>query len=135
MWPENDQQSSRIKEVLIPNNVTTAIIDKLTPNTRNKVRILAYNGKYNSAPSDDLYINTPEGGLSFILNFLLNIQHCARSMISLVSLFCYFSSRSRPIIRSNTIRQFSILFNLETASRIKWCPHRIQNLLPNGRRN
>ncbi|XP_065202283.1 neuroglian isoform X2 [Planococcus citri] len=61
MWPDYDQLTSRIKEVLIPNNVTTAIIDKLTPNTRNKVRILAYNGKYNSAPSDDLIIVTPEG--------------------------------------------------------------------------
>ncbi|XP_065215989.1 neuroglian-like [Planococcus citri] len=61
MWPDYDQLTSRIKEVLIPNNVTTAIIDKLTPNTINKVRILAYNGKYNSAPSDDLIIVTPEG--------------------------------------------------------------------------
>lgn len=62
MWPEYDQQRTRVKEVIIYDNVTYAVIDKLTPNTKNFVRVLAFNGKYNSAPSDELFLYTPEGG-------------------------------------------------------------------------
>lgn len=62
MWPEYDTQKNRVKEIIVFENVTQTLIDKLTPNTRNVVRVLAFNGKYNSAPSEELKIETPEGG-------------------------------------------------------------------------
>lgn len=62
MWPEYDSQKSRVKEIIINERVTQAVINKLTPYTKNLVRLLAFNGKYNSPPSEELVIHTPEGG-------------------------------------------------------------------------
>lgn len=70
MWPEYDSQKSKVQEITVMTNVTQTVIDKLTPNSKNLVRVLAYNGKYNSPPSDELSIITPEGGIkSYQFNF------------------------------------------------------------------
>ncbi len=62
MWPEYDSQKNKVKEVIVNENTTVTVVDKLTPNTRNLIRVLAFNGKYNSPPSEELSIVTPEGG-------------------------------------------------------------------------
>jgi len=62
MWPEYDATKSRMKEITSLGNGTQIVIDKLTPNTKNLVRVLVFNGKYNGPPSEEVVIITPEGG-------------------------------------------------------------------------
>lgn len=64
MWPDYDSQKNRVQEITVPWNVTQTVINKLMPNRKNLVRVLAYNGKYNSPPSEELTIITPEGGIN-----------------------------------------------------------------------
>lgn len=66
MWPDYDSQKNRVQEITVPWNVTQTVINKLTPNRKNLVRVLAYNGKYNSPPSEELTIITPEGGINSV---------------------------------------------------------------------
>lgn len=51
-----------MKEVISPGNGTQAVVDKLYANTKNLVRVLVFNGKYNGPPTEEVVIVTPEGG-------------------------------------------------------------------------
>ncbi|XP_057339173.1 neuroglian isoform X3 [Microplitis mediator] len=60
-WTERDAEEG-MREITIPGaNTTSAVVDKFVPYTKNYVKILAFNGRYNGPPSEILNFNTPEG--------------------------------------------------------------------------
>ncbi|XP_065208503.1 neuroglian-like [Planococcus citri] len=61
IWQEYNDQKNNMTEIIVEQNFDSYIIDKLTPNVRNKIRINVFNGKHAGPFSDVLEINTPEG--------------------------------------------------------------------------
>ncbi|KAL1110491.1 hypothetical protein AAG570_008019, partial [Ranatra chinensis] len=59
-WTEKDGQGD-MRETLVKDDSTKALITKFVPNAKNFARILAYNSRYNGPPSEVLEFNTPEG--------------------------------------------------------------------------
>ncbi|XP_044586192.1 neuroglian isoform X1 [Cotesia glomerata] len=67
-WTEKDAEEG-MREITIPGaNTTQAIVDKFVPYTKNYVKILAFNGKYNGPPSEAVIFDTPEGVPGTILS-------------------------------------------------------------------
>lgn len=60
-----------MKEIISPGNGTQIVVDKLYPNTKNLVRVMVFNGKYNGPPTDKVVIVTPEGGN---VNFITTVR-------------------------------------------------------------
>lgn len=58
-WAENDE--GNMKESLLKGNMTRAIINKLTPHSKNFARVLVYNSMYNGPASETIQFETPEG--------------------------------------------------------------------------
>ncbi|XP_043273621.1 neuroglian isoform X2 [Venturia canescens] len=65
-WIERDGEEG-MREVTVGNR-TRAVIDKFVPYSKNYVRVLAFNGRYNGPPSEVLSFNTPEGKPGTILS-------------------------------------------------------------------
>lgn len=57
----SDETEENLREVIVPPNVTEAVINILRPYSRNIVRVCAFNDVYNGPPSDTIDFLTPEG--------------------------------------------------------------------------
>ncbi|KAG7203224.1 hypothetical protein KM043_010327 [Ampulex compressa] len=60
-WTEKDGEKGLREIDLRGGNRTSALINKFVPYSKNYVRILAYNGRYDGPPSETLGFETPEG--------------------------------------------------------------------------
>ncbi|RWS06138.1 neuronal cell adhesion molecule-like protein [Dinothrombium tinctorium] len=56
-----DESEDRMREVTVPPNVTTALVNIFKPFSKNVVQVLAFNDMFNGPPSDIIEFNTPEG--------------------------------------------------------------------------
>ncbi|KAH9364561.1 hypothetical protein HPB48_021047 [Haemaphysalis longicornis] len=56
-----DEGEEKLREVVVPANVTTALVSLFRPFSRNLVHCLVFNDMYNGPPSDSIEFNTPEG--------------------------------------------------------------------------
>ena len=59
-WTENDGDDNA-REILVKNDVTKAVVDKLVPFSRNFLRVFAFNTVYNGPPSRVIEVVTGEG--------------------------------------------------------------------------
>lgn len=57
--PEEGEE--KLREVVVPANVTTALVALFKPYSRNVVHVLAFNDAYDGPPSDRIEFATPEG--------------------------------------------------------------------------
>ncbi|EEC12870.1 neuronal cell adhesion molecule, putative [Ixodes scapularis] len=57
--PEEGEE--KLREVVVPANVTTALVTLFKPYSRNLVHALVFNDMYNGPPSDSIEFSTPEG--------------------------------------------------------------------------
>lgn len=64
-----EESEEHMREVVVPRNVTEALVNVFRPNSRNLVRVCAYNDVYNGPPSDSIDFTTPEGSKKFISFF------------------------------------------------------------------
>ncbi|XP_012275891.1 neuroglian isoform X2 [Orussus abietinus] len=60
-WTDRDGEEGMREINVRDGNRTHALISKLIPYSKNYVRVLAYNGRYNGPPSEVLSFETPEG--------------------------------------------------------------------------
>lgn len=60
-WIDRDGEGGMRELTIEGANTTEALIKKFIPYSKNYVRILAYNGRYNGPPSEILSFDTPEG--------------------------------------------------------------------------
>ncbi|KAL3219634.1 hypothetical protein MRX96_030383 [Rhipicephalus microplus] len=56
-----DEGEEKLREVVVPANVTTATVSLFRPFSRNLVHVLVFNDMYNGPPSDSIEFSTPEG--------------------------------------------------------------------------
>uniref|UniRef100_A0A6V7JAT1 Uncharacterized protein n=1 Tax=Bracon brevicornis TaxID=1563983 RepID=A0A6V7JAT1_9HYME len=61
IWTEEDGESGMKEIDVIGANTTHAIINKFVPNSKNFVRAVAYNGRFNGPPSATISFDTLEG--------------------------------------------------------------------------
>jgi hypothetical protein len=59
-WTDNDRDDNT-REILVKNDVTKAVVDKLVPFSRNFLRVFAYNTVYNGPSSRVIEVVTGEG--------------------------------------------------------------------------
>ncbi|GFQ74968.1 neuroglian [Trichonephila clavata] len=57
----SEETEDHLREVIVPRNVTEALVDIFRPYSRNIVRVCAFNDVYNGPPSDAIDFLTPEG--------------------------------------------------------------------------
>ncbi|XP_044013518.1 neuroglian isoform X1 [Aphidius gifuensis] len=60
-WTDKDGEEGMREITIAGGNTTKADIDKFVPFSKNWVRIMAYNGRYNGPTSELVSFNTPEG--------------------------------------------------------------------------
>lgn len=68
-WTEKDGEEGMREIIVKGGNRTRALISKFVPYSKNFVRILAYNGRYNGPSSETLSFDAPEGVPWTVLRF------------------------------------------------------------------
>lgn len=59
--------------MVVPGNVTTAMVTLFKPSSRNFVQILVFNDMYNGPASDEIEFSTPEGSESLHSSFMVSL--------------------------------------------------------------